>query len=196
MSFWVVPWSWSSGTPCSSAATMYSASSQAAVALIVIDVFIWSSGMPSSSVAHVALVRDRDADLADLAAGELVVGVIAGLGRQVERDRQARLALLQVAPVQLVRAPRVRVARVCPHHPRAIGLGQARRWRLRHGVIVWRGVWSRPCPIKAQLPPSTPSCRRSPRRWRRSRTIWCRKSPTCISRSRCGATTASPSTRT
>ena len=29
---------------------MYSASSQAAVALIVIDVFIWSSGIPSSSV--------------------------------------------------------------------------------------------------------------------------------------------------
>ena len=81
---------------------MYSASSQAAVALIVIDVFIWSSGMPSRSVSHVALVRDRDADLADLAAGELVIGVIAGLGRQVERDRQAGLALLQVAPVQLV----------------------------------------------------------------------------------------------
>ena len=30
---------------------MYSASSQAAVALIVIEVFIWSSGMPSSSVS-------------------------------------------------------------------------------------------------------------------------------------------------
>ncbi len=29
---------------------MYSASSQAAVALIVIEVFIWSSGMPRSSV--------------------------------------------------------------------------------------------------------------------------------------------------
>ena len=40
MSFWVVPWSADSLTPCSSAATMYSASSQAAVALIVIDVFI------------------------------------------------------------------------------------------------------------------------------------------------------------
>ena len=35
--------------PLSSAVTMYSASSQAAVALIVIDVFIVSSGMPSSS---------------------------------------------------------------------------------------------------------------------------------------------------
>ena len=59
--------------------------------------------MPSSSVAHVALVRDGHADLADLAARELVVGVVAGLGRQVERDRQARLALGQVRAVQLVR---------------------------------------------------------------------------------------------
>jgi hypothetical protein len=50
MSFWVVPWSSSRGTPFSSAVVMYSASSQAAVALIVIDVFISSSGMPSRSV--------------------------------------------------------------------------------------------------------------------------------------------------
>ena len=51
MSFWVVPWSWRSDTPCSSAATMYSASSHAAVALIVIDVFISPSGIPSISAA-------------------------------------------------------------------------------------------------------------------------------------------------
>src|SRR6185312_2346120 len=43
--------------------------------------------------AHVADVADRDADLADLAAGELVVGVVAGLGGQVEGDREAGLAL-------------------------------------------------------------------------------------------------------
>ena len=46
---------------------------------------------------HVAPVGDRHADLADLAARELVVGVVAGLRRQVERDRQARLALREVA---------------------------------------------------------------------------------------------------
>ena len=51
MSFCVVPCSDDASTPCSSAATMYSASSQAAVALIVIDVFISPSGMPSSSAA-------------------------------------------------------------------------------------------------------------------------------------------------
>jgi hypothetical protein len=52
--------------------------------------------------AHVAEVGDRHADLADLAARQLVVGVVAGLGRQVEGDRQAGLALGQVAPVELV----------------------------------------------------------------------------------------------
>ena len=74
---------------------------------------------------HVALVRDRYADLADLAAGELVVGVIAGLRGQVERDRQPGLALLEVLAVELVRAPGVGMARVRTHHPRPIGLRQA-----------------------------------------------------------------------
>ena len=75
-------------------------------------------------LVHVALVGDRHADLADLAARELVVGVVAGLGRQVERDRQARLALGQVGPVELVGLLRGRVARVGPHHPRAVALGK------------------------------------------------------------------------
>ena len=51
MSFWVVPCSRSWGTPWASAATMYSASSHAAVALIVIEVFISPSGMPSISAS-------------------------------------------------------------------------------------------------------------------------------------------------
>ncbi len=56
MSFWVVPWSaccttsGSSSAFCSSAATMYIESIHAATALIVIDVFIVFSGMPSISV--------------------------------------------------------------------------------------------------------------------------------------------------
>ena len=40
MSFWIVPVSLVRGVPCSSATAIYIASSQAAVALIVIDVFI------------------------------------------------------------------------------------------------------------------------------------------------------------
>ena len=81
---------------CSSATTWYSASSHIAVALIVIDVFIAVSGMPSNSRAHVAQVRDRHPDLADLAAGQRVVGVVAGLGGQVEGDRQPGLPLGEV----------------------------------------------------------------------------------------------------
>ena len=93
-----------------------------AVALIVIDVFISSSGMPSKSVRISPEVRDGHADLADLAPGERVVGVVAGLGREVERDRQAGLAPRQVGAVQLVRRPGRRVARVRAHQPRPVAL--------------------------------------------------------------------------
>ena len=58
---------------------------------------------PVEQRAHVAEVGDRHADLADLAPRQRRVGVVAGLGRQVERDRQPRLALGQVGAVQLVR---------------------------------------------------------------------------------------------
>ena len=74
---------------------------------------------------HVALVGDRDADLADLAARELVVGVVAGLGGQVERDREAGLALLEVLAVERVRLPRGGMPRVGAHHPRPVGLVEA-----------------------------------------------------------------------
>ncbi len=66
---------------------------------------------------HVALVRDGHADLADLAARELVVGVVAGLRRQVEGDREAGLPLGEVAAVELVGLRGGRVAGVGPHHP-------------------------------------------------------------------------------
>ena len=48
MSFCVVPVSLAMSAPCSSAATWYSASSHMAVALIVIEVLVCSSGMPSN----------------------------------------------------------------------------------------------------------------------------------------------------
>ena len=47
-SFWIVPRSWLRATPCSSPTATYSASSVAAVALIVIDVDTSPSGMPSN----------------------------------------------------------------------------------------------------------------------------------------------------
>jgi len=50
MSFCVVPRSSLDGTPCSSALATYSPSSQGAVALMVIEVFMAPGGMPSMSV--------------------------------------------------------------------------------------------------------------------------------------------------
>ena len=55
--------------------------------------------------AHVAKMADRHADLADLAARQHVVAVVAGLRRQVEGDREAGLALGQVLAVERVRNP-------------------------------------------------------------------------------------------
>ena len=51
MSFWVVPRRAAVATPWSAALATYSPSSQAAGALIVIEVFISPTGMPSNRVA-------------------------------------------------------------------------------------------------------------------------------------------------
>ena len=103
MSFCVVPASaWSRRAPCSSATATYSASSHIAVALIVIEVFIVAERDAVEQRPHVPQVRHRHADLADLAPGQFVVGVVPGLGRQVEGHRQPGLTLGHVAPVQRV----------------------------------------------------------------------------------------------
>ncbi len=72
--------------------------------------------------AHVADMRDRHAYLADLTTGELVVGVIAGLGRQVERDREPGLPLGQIPPVQCIGFHRVGMTRIGPDDPRPVPL--------------------------------------------------------------------------
>ena len=103
-------------------------SSHAAVALIVIDVFISPGGMPSSSVRMWPRWATGTPTLPTSPRASGVVGVVAGLGRQVEGDRQAGLALGQVGAVQLVRRRRRGVARVGPHQPRRSGRS-ARSWR-------------------------------------------------------------------
>ena len=50
MSFWIVPESFSGATPCSSAATIKSASTGSTAPFMVIDTDILSSGMPENSV--------------------------------------------------------------------------------------------------------------------------------------------------
>ena len=84
---------------------------------------------------HVALVDDRDADLADLAAGQRVIGVVPGLGGEVEGDREAGLALGQVSPVELVGAPGVGVPRVGAHHPGPVGLREAVLGSWRNSTV-------------------------------------------------------------
>ena len=71
--------------------------------------------------AHVADVGDGDADLADFAAGEDVVAVVAGLGRQIEGDREPGLALGEVALVELVRLGRRRMAGIGAENPGLLG---------------------------------------------------------------------------
>ena len=73
--------------------------------------------------AHLAEVRDGYADLADLAARKRRVGVVAGLGRQVEGDGEAGLPLGEVGAVERVGRRGGRVAGVRPHHPGAVLLG-------------------------------------------------------------------------
>ena len=110
-SFWTVPLRFAISAPCSSAAAMYRASSHGAVALIVIDVFIPSSGIWSNRSRMSAEVRDRHPDLSHFALRQLVVAVIARLRRQVEGDRKAGLAPGEVFAEERVRCPGRRIAR-------------------------------------------------------------------------------------
>ena len=61
------------------------------MALMVIEVFISPTGMPSRSWCMWPEVDDRDADLAHLPGRLGGVGVVAGLGGEVEGDGQAGL---------------------------------------------------------------------------------------------------------
>ncbi len=76
---------------------------------------------------HVLDVRDRHADLADFAARERVIRVVSGLGGQVEGDREARLPLREVEPVQLVAGARGRMTRVGAEDPGRIAAGEGHR---------------------------------------------------------------------
>ena len=73
---------------------------------------------------HVAEMADRDADLADLAARQRVVRVVPRLGREVEGDREARLALGEVQAVELVARARRAVPGIGAKDPGCIGLGK------------------------------------------------------------------------
>ena len=109
---------------------------------MVIDVFISPCGMPSSSVRMWPRWATGTPTLPTSPRASGIVGVVAGLGGQVEGDRQAGLTLGQVGPVQLVGRLGRRVAGVGPHQPRAIPLPG--HGSLGHGPIR-RRLGSRFC---------------------------------------------------
>ena len=84
-------------------------------------------------------MRDRHADLADLALGQRMVAVVAGLGRQIEGDRKAGLPLAQIVPVQLVRGPGVGVARIGAENPGFVGLTALRLIAARRFAFTLGG---------------------------------------------------------
>ena len=47
-------------------------------------------------------MNDRNTNLADFTHGKFGIGVVAGLGREIEGDRQPCLTLGEVRPVELV----------------------------------------------------------------------------------------------
>ncbi len=159
MSFWVVPCSAERGTPCSSASATYSASSHIAVALIVIDVFIRSSGMPSNSTRMSSSELTGTPTLPTSGTGDRVVGGVAALGRQVERDREAGLAARQVLAEQPVRRLDGRVAGVRAEDP-----GPVRLLEPRH---------ARPQSLTPRPGSAAPTSTTIFPRWAFSRIIWC-----------------------
>ncbi len=66
---------------------------------------------------HVAQMRDRHADLADFAPGERMVAIVAGLGGQIERHRQAGLSFGQVGAIERIGGFGARMARIGAEDP-------------------------------------------------------------------------------
>ena len=91
--------------------------------------------MPREQDLHVRDRVDRDAGAADLADGARIVGVVAELRRQVERDREPRLTVVEQVAVARVRLLGRREAGVLPDRPRppAVHVG-IRPARVRIGA--------------------------------------------------------------
>ena len=70
--------------------------------------------------AHIPQMRDRNADFADFAARQPVVAVIAGLGWEIEGDREPGLPFGQIASVERVGRLGRGMARIGAKQPRAI----------------------------------------------------------------------------
>ena len=87
--------------------------------MIVIDVADLAERQPVEEDRHVGEARDRDPDPADLSLRLGRVGVVAHLGREVERHREARLAVVEQVAEPAVRFLGRREAGVLAHRPEA-----------------------------------------------------------------------------
>ena len=87
--------------------------------------------------SHIAEMGDGHADLADLALRQRMVAVEPGLGRQVEGDRKAGLALGEVLTVKPVRLARRRMARVGAENPRLVLADGLRLTAFRHSCLAF-----------------------------------------------------------
>jgi len=114
MSFWVVRPGGPGRGPARRPRPVH-AEQHIAVALIVIDVFISSRGIPSKRVR--SSPSGGRARRPATSPGRADGPGRSRSGWQVEGHRQAGLALGQVGAVQLVRGGSRRVTRVVPHHP-------------------------------------------------------------------------------
>ena len=92
MSFWIVPDSVRQSAPCFSATARYIAKSIGAGELIVIDVVMFASGIPSNNRSMSASDDDAHATLSDLAERKLVIGVSSHQCREIEGDAEPRAA--------------------------------------------------------------------------------------------------------
>ena len=72
--------------------------------------------------AHVVDRVDRDAGHADIARDARMIGVVAAMGRKIERDRQALLAGREVAAIEGVGILRRREAGILAHGPRLVDI--------------------------------------------------------------------------
>ena len=96
----MVPASLAGATPCSSPATMNSASTGSTAPFMVIDTVMSVERDAVEQRAHVVDGIDRHAGHADVAAHARMVAVVAAVGGEIEGDRQALLPGGDVAPVE------------------------------------------------------------------------------------------------
>ena len=128
---------------------------------------------------HVLDGIDRHARLADVAHDARMIAIVAAMGGEIERHRQAHLARREIGAIELVALLGGREAGILAHRPGPAGihrgLGPARERReARQRAQRSRGLRDRPrcraasrrCPRASSSRATTRACRAAP--WRRA----------------------------